>query len=165
MDPVSYAGWVGPQVAQTLWESATLHLQQFLSNTDWFQTLRFVFGPEIDETLALNTLQALISGEERPEIGLVSQVTINGANGAFSATTGVIYLAEEVVAGRSPEAIIAVFLQELGHYLDEQLNPQDAAGDEGALFSSVVRREALTASQIQALRRLLRTNIPTVEGE
>ena len=46
-----------------------------------------------------------------------------------------------------------MLLEEIGHSLDALLNPgEDAAGDEGAIFSAVVRGVKLSEAQLQALR-------------
>jgi hypothetical protein len=45
-----------------------------------------------------------------------------------------------------------VILEEIGHFVDAQVNPIDAQGDEGAIFSALVGGATLTPEQLQQLR-------------
>ena len=42
--------------------------------------------------------------------------------------------------------------EELGHYLDWQLNREDALGDEGEIFANLVLGELITDAELQALQ-------------
>ena len=66
------------------------------------------------------------------------------AKGAYAQATETIYLAEEWVGQQSIEGIVAVLIEEIGHWLDSQVNAIDTAGDEGAMFAALVQEQALT---------------------
>jgi uncharacterized repeat protein (TIGR01451 family) len=89
-----------------------------------------------------------------PTIEVRPSAQINGANGAFAVATNKIYLAEELLLGSGPgsEAVVAVLLEEVGHFIDAQLNAEDTPGDEGAIFSALVRGQELGAAQLAALQ-------------
>jgi hypothetical protein len=70
-----------------------------------------------------------------PEIVLLSDADISGAQGAFAASTGKIYLNADWLLTASEAWIQRVLTEEIGAYLDEQLSKIDTHGDEGALFS------------------------------
>ncbi|MFM6222949.1 MAG: hypothetical protein ACKPDM_21830, partial [Dolichospermum sp.] len=50
-----------------------------------------------------------------------------------------IYLSANFLATSTAEAISAVLLEEIGHYVDAQINQVDSAGDEGAIFAELVQ--------------------------
>jgi len=87
-----------------------------------------------------------------PDIEVSSVEGLNGAYGAFSPDTGKIYLSEELLESDFQELITAVFLEEYGHFVDAQLNTFDSPGDEGAIFSSLVRGKDLSIDRLQQLK-------------
>ena len=70
-----------------------------------------------------------------PEIVLLSDADISGAQGAYAASTGTIYLNEKWLLTASDEEIQRVLTEELGHSLDAQFNQMDTEGDEGEFFA------------------------------
>jgi hypothetical protein len=52
----------------------------------------------------------------------------------------------------SSAAIINVILEEIGHYVDAQINPVDTPGDEGAIFAELVQGNSLDVATLEALR-------------
>ncbi|MEM9005210.1 MAG: Calx-beta domain-containing protein, partial [Cyanobacteria bacterium P01_F01_bin.86] len=140
------------RILQPLWLNVAEQLQQFLADTDLTHKLYLAFGREFDLALAISLIQDLISGDAHPNLEILPTADINGANGAFAGSTGVVYLAEEFVSANDIETIAGVLLEELGHYLDQQLNHVDSAGDEGAIFSALVRGESLSESELQQLK-------------
>ena len=125
------------------------------------ERLAVAFGVGL-EPAAVSALQGeLVSGSyELPQIELRSVAELQGALGAYGLETGKIYLSEAFVAANlaaeeaaEEEPILAVLLEEVGHALDARLNPgADAAGDEGAIFSALVRGQALSEAQLAVLR-------------
>ena len=118
------------------------------------ELLSQIFGDSFDRNLADILLQ---NWQEKnfvdfPEIKIVSKSEINNANGAYAKESKTIYLAEEFLLQGNNESIAAVILEEYGHHLDTLLNQTDAPGDEGAIFSSLVRGKELTNEQIQTIR-------------
>ncbi|MFM6344962.1 MAG: hypothetical protein ACKPFK_07420, partial [Dolichospermum sp.] len=53
----------------------------------------------------------------------------------------------------SSATIINVILEEIGHYVDAQINQVDSAGDEGAIFAELVQGNSLDVATLDALRR------------
>ena len=74
-----------------------------------------------------------------------------GAAGAFAASTGTIYLNQDWLLTATEEAIISVLTEELGAFLDDQLNTVDTQGDEGALFSAELLGLELTKEERSAI--------------
>jgi len=64
-------------------------------------------------------------------------------NGAYAGENNTIYLAEEFLRENinNPIAVTEVIIEELGHALDWKLHPEDAEGDEGAIFAALVTGE------------------------
>jgi hypothetical protein len=141
---------------QGLWLEVAAQLQHFLADVDFTHKLHLAFGEAVAQPLAIDLIQGLIEGEGRPSIEVRSSAEINGANGAFAVATNKIYLAEELLLGfdgrADAEAIVSVLLEEVGHFIDAQLNREDASGDEGAIFSALVRGQALGPTQLTALQ-------------
>jgi uncharacterized repeat protein (TIGR01451 family) len=65
----------------------------------------------------------------------------------------------------SSESLVKVILEEIGHYVDAQINPVDSAGDEGAIFSAFTRGVPLTPEQIQFLESLDDNALITLDGQ
>ncbi|MBT9315774.1 Calx-beta domain-containing protein [Leptothoe spongobia] len=150
---------------QSLWLNISEQLQQFLTAADLVSKLTLAFGEAFDPQLAINLIQDLVNGDGRPDVELRSAAEINGANGAFSGSTGVVYLAEEFLSANAVETVANVFLEELGHYLDWHLNETDSVGDEGAIFSALVRGENLADDKLQQLKTEDDWTVVNLDGE
>lgn len=76
-----------------------------------------------------------------PEIKVVPSAQIDHAKGAFAQKTNTIYIAENFLAENvnNLDAVKAVILEEEGHYIDSRINEEDAPGDEGEIFSSLLQ--------------------------
>ncbi|PNW44704.1 UNVERIFIED_CONTAM: hypothetical protein BEN50_12680 [Euhalothece sp. KZN 001] len=74
-----------------------------------------------------------------PTVELLSNESISGAMGAYASSLETIYLNEDWLATASEEDALAVLMEELGHHLDNVVNEKDAAGDEGAIFASLLQ--------------------------
>ncbi len=158
---------------QTALDEATLQAQNYLSaiasDEDFLTKVTLAFGEGFDaEKLeGLRQQWAASNFGAIPAIEIRSSSEINGANGAFSADTNTIYLAQEYIAQNSsnPQAIADVLLEEIGHSVDSQINVSDAPGDEGAIFSAWVRREKLDEGQLQELKAEDDTATITLDGQ
>ncbi|MGB3405688.1 MAG: hypothetical protein WBA77_23615, partial [Microcoleaceae cyanobacterium] len=89
-----------------------------------------------------------------PEVEIRSSIDINRGAGAFSKNTNKIYLAEEyaVLHRNHTSAIADILLEETGHWVDAQINTEEAPGDEGAIFSALVRGKILDPYQLHELK-------------
>ncbi|WP_411868981.1 lectin-like protein [Vulcanococcus limneticus] len=85
-----------------------------------------------------------------PQIVLLSADDISGARGAYADSTDTIYLNQDWLLTASDEEIQRVLTEELGHYLDDQLNQGDSKGDEGEYFSYQLFSGNPSQSQLEA---------------
>lgn len=93
------------------------------------------------KTNAKGQLQSLVSQwsagnfKSLPEIVLLSNEDISGAQGAYADSTDTIYLNADWLLTADEGWIHRVLTEELGHSLDDQLNLVDTQGDEGEYLS------------------------------
>ena len=75
-------------------------------------------------------------------------------NGAYAKDSNTIYLSQEFVAANKDNvgAVTGVLVEEVGHSLDSQINVQDAAGDEGDIFSRLVRGQSISPGELVSLQ-------------
>ncbi|QVL52271.1 MAG: hypothetical protein KFB97_12615 [Cyanobium sp. M30B3] len=73
-----------------------------------------------------------------PPIILLPASSMPGAAGAYSDSTGTIYLNDHWLQHAPTTKALAVLTEELGHYLDSKLNELDTPGDEGATFAKAL---------------------------
>ncbi|MGK7926361.1 MAG: cadherin-like domain-containing protein [Spirulina sp.] len=132
---------------------ARSHLRNFASSPDFASKMQLAFGEKIDAS-GLQTAWKNENFSIIPDIEVRSQVELNGALGAYAKANNTIYLSREYLLQNiaNSEAIAALFLEEIGHAIDVRLNVTDASGDEGAIFSALVRGESLTPKQLQQLK-------------
>jgi hypothetical protein len=84
-----------------------------------------------------------------PEIIILDDALMQGAQGAYTAAREQIFLAKSTVNGDSVTGLEAILLEEYGHYLDTKFNPgQDSPGDEGELFSLVLLGSPITEEEL-----------------
>ncbi|NER78777.1 MAG: hypothetical protein F6K42_04205, partial [Leptolyngbya sp. SIO1D8] len=128
-------------------------LQSFARNSGFqADVLAPVFGTKVDlqvlEQLSWQIAQGNFSA--LPKIEIRSRNNLSGARGAYVAQTDTIYLAQDFLENATAGQIVAVLLEEIGHSIDARINSGDSAGDEGAIFSAIVRDVALNEAQLQA---------------
>src|SRR3569832_2104767 len=138
-------------------KSTAQHYLSTIASSEYFVTkVAIAFGDCFDAAKAEDLRQEWLAGDfdSLPAIEIRSAAEINGANGAFSADTNKIYLSQEYITqnASNPQAIATVLLEEIGHFVDWQLNEMDSPGDEGAIFSVLVLGNALEEPQLQSLR-------------
>jgi hypothetical protein len=114
---------------------------------------------------AVTPAQYLAALTTLPAFEVRSDEDLKGALGAFSAQTGKIYLTESLVTG-DPVQLNAVLLEEIGHYLDFHFNGAiDSAGDEGDIFSRLVRGNSVDAVTLKALKAENDWATITIDGQ
>lgn len=146
--------------SQSVLEEAIVNAQSYLSkfaeSNVFLQKITDVFGSSFDADKLGYFRQSWLNGdfEALPEIEIRSQEDLGGANGAFAASTNKIYLAKEYIAQNSLNsgAIVDVLLEEIGHFVDANINQLDTVGDEGEIFSAVVRGDNLNPQQLSVLK-------------
>jgi Ca2+-binding RTX toxin-like protein len=148
---------------------SVLSTLKLLANGSNFRTIiREAFGDQF-QTGALNTLgQQWSTGDFSglPQVEIVSGTTLGGALAGYAQSNNKIYLSQEFLAQNlsNPSALKSVLLEELGHFIDAQINVVDAQGDEGAIFRELLSGLGLTPQQLQALRSEDDHRIVNVDG-
>ncbi|WP_301951353.1 Calx-beta domain-containing protein, partial [Microcystis aeruginosa] len=129
-------------------------LFDFAQSDGFWANLETAFGTSYDVVKATELRQQWQSRNfsQIPEIEVVNSSVLGSANGAYGISTNKIYLSESFFASASLDALVAVILEEIGHYVDAQINQVDSAGDEGAIFAELVQGDALSDSQLALLR-------------
>lgn len=112
-----------------------------------------VFGAGYDRNLAEQYRQSALRGDFSwmPEVRFVDAKTLGGANGAYNAEQGVVYINRDLAA-TDPAKAARTFVEEAGHHLDAKLNKSDSQGDEGEMFRRVLGGEQLSAQQVAGIR-------------
>ncbi|MFM7713478.1 MAG: endo-1,3-1,4-beta-glycanase ExsH, partial [Microcystis sp.] len=125
-------------------------LFDFAQSDGFWVNLETAFGTSYDVVKATQLRQQWRSRDfsQLPEIEVVNSSVLGSANGAYGISTNKIYLSESFFASASLDALVAVILEEIGHYVDAQVNRVDTVGDEGELFSHLVRGVNLTEAEL-----------------
>ncbi len=136
-----------------------------MARDDFSDTLRTAFGNTVNFATARAAVSDILAGSG-PRIEVVSEKALNGAFAAYDDTEKTIFVSREFLMAPStdPAALVAVLLEEFGHYIDARANATDAPGDEGELFSRLVLGQTLTAADIDALRAQQDHGFITIAG-
>ncbi|MFN7908478.1 MAG: calcium-binding protein [Microcystis sp.] len=129
-------------------------LFNFAQSDDFWANLETAFGASYDVVKATEIQQQWKSRNfsQIPPIEVLSDEVLGTANGAYSSSTNKIYLSASFLNTASSAAIVNVILEEIGHYVDAQINQVDSAGDEGAIFAELVQGNSLNVATLDALR-------------
>jgi hypothetical protein len=136
------------------------------SNSQRDYIMGTAFGQDYnqDSTNQILTAWAQNNFTGTPHIELVSGQNFNGA---YAKDNNTIYLSGEFLGANKDniEAVTGVLVEEVGHYLDSQINVQDAAGDEGDIFSRLVRGQSISAGELVSLHGEDDTATFTLNGQ
>ncbi|AVQ73664.1 hypothetical protein B5D77_22380 [Microcystis sp. MC19] len=126
----------------------------FAQSDGFWANLETAFGTSYDVVKATQLRQQWQSRNfsQLPEIEVVSGAVLGTANGAYGISTNKIYLSESFLASASLDALVAVVLEEIGHFVDAQVNAEDSAGDEGEIFSGIVQGKVFESEQLKLLK-------------
>ena len=129
-------------------------LFNFAQSDGFWANLAIAFGASYDVVKATQLRQQWQSRNfsQIPPIEVLSDEVLGTANGAYSSSTNKIYLSASFLNTASPAAIVNVILEEIGHYVDAQINQTDSAGDEGAIFSGIVQGKVFESEQLKLLK-------------
>ncbi|GCL48869.1 hemolysin-type calcium-binding region protein [Microcystis aeruginosa NIES-3804] len=129
-------------------------LFNFAQSDGFWANLETAFGTSYDVVKATELRQQWQSRNfsQIPPIEVLSDEVLGTANGAYSSSTNKIYLSASFLNTASSAAIVNVILEEIGHYVDAQINQVDSAGDEGAIFAELVQGNSLDVAILDALR-------------
>jgi subtilisin family serine protease/Ca2+-binding RTX toxin-like protein len=129
-------------------------LKNFAGLNDFWNLFEIAFGTQYDHTVATNLRSQWLVGDfsSFPQIEILDSSILGNANGAYGTSTNKIYLASDFLDTATETDIIAVLLEEYGHFIDAHINQKDSAGDEGDIFSNLVRGNILSAVTLQTLK-------------
>ncbi|WP_199247574.1 VWD domain-containing protein [[Phormidium] sp. ETS-05] len=149
------------------WQAAQDLLKSFATEGDYDAKMQGIFGDRLDGEKARVLAASWAAGDFSafPAIEVRDSAEINGAWGAFAQATGKIYLSRELVKAGDVGAIGSVLLEEYGHYIDAQVNYEDALGDEGALFAASVEGQPLNESDILTLKAEDDSAVVVLDGQ
>jgi hypothetical protein len=150
-------------------QNTSEYLRQFRFNAGYTTKLETAFGSNFNRSVANQIFDKLAKGNfsDIPSIEIVNRKDINGANGAFAIATGKIYLSQEFITANAQNvnAIVAVLLEEYGHYVDSRINTKDAAGDEGDIFARLVQGKSISQQELAVLRAEDDSATVTLDGQ
>jgi Ca2+-binding RTX toxin-like protein len=129
---------VNINLQQTL-SYALLSLSDFANGASFWSVLELAFGKDFDRVVAEEIRQNLSEKTFLPpEIVVVDSLVLGSTLGAFSSENNTIYLNQNLLESGDIYRSSATIIEEIGHWIDNQINSQDAAGDEGAIFRLLV---------------------------
>jgi RTX calcium-binding nonapeptide repeat (4 copies) len=131
-------------------------LNDFAVSPDFDAQVSGIFGAGYDRT-QLSMIQTFWQSNQLldlPAFEVVGATALSGAQAAFAHSTNTIYFSEDFLAANADRAdvVVSVLLEEIGHFVDAQLNVVDTPGDEGAIFSAIVRGETLSPESLALLQ-------------
>jgi Ca2+-binding RTX toxin-like protein len=123
------------------------------------------FGTSYNRTIAELLRGKWQKGDfsDLPPIQIVDSTVLSGGKGAYSKKENRIYLSSNLIG--NVQTINKVIIEEIGHYVDTQINQVDSPGDEGAIFAELVPGNSLDLATLDALRGENDQTIITVNGE
>jgi Ca2+-binding RTX toxin-like protein len=132
------------------------YLSKFRFDPEYSQKLETAFGTDFNREVADKLFNNFADRNftNIPTIKIVNRADIYGGNAAFSADTGLVYLAVEFLTEnyKNPSIITDVLLEETGHFVDSHINKIDSPGDEGEIFANLVQGNLLSEQELQALK-------------
>ena len=98
--------------------------------------LESIFGPRLNWAAAFKQLAAFRQADFSliPPVRILSSSDMPGLWGGYSRDTREIYLSADCPA----ELLSAVLIEEIGHFLDQELCSEETPGEEGARFAAAV---------------------------
>jgi hypothetical protein len=134
--------------------SVYAQITSFANLSNFWDLFETAFGSSYDFATATSFRSQWQGGDFSlfPQIEVVSSDVLDTANGAYAISTNKIYLSDQFVSVASQQSLEAVILEEFGHFVDAQVNATDTAGDEGELFSAIVRGVNLSAAELGRIK-------------
>ncbi len=142
------------------------YLNNFANSSDFSNGFDLAFGNNYDRHLVrIFQKQWQTKTFTIPPIQIVQDRVLGTAVGAFAASNNTIYISETLATSGNIDRLTAVLLEELGHSIDARINTKDSAGDEGEIFSNLVRGNHLSATQLAALKAEDDRAVITINGK
>ena len=147
---------ITPLMASLIQEAIAVASQSLDAFISQGASIEVAFGGDYDQLLAGRLFSAFAKGDFSaiPDIKIMSDADLGATNGGFSSSTNTIYLNQGFLEQNqeSPNAVARVLLEEIGHFIDSQINPTRSGGDEGEIFARLVQGETLSQEKLAALR-------------
>jgi hypothetical protein len=136
-------------------QNAYNSLTNFARRDDFIVKIQTAFGQAYDSAKVESLRHQWDSGDfsSLPNIEVRTGAELQGANAAYAGATNTIYFSQDFLnqyAG-NVQVVAAVLIEEIGHSVDWKINTTDTPGDEGELFSALVRGVDLSQEQIQQM--------------
>ncbi|MFN9174540.1 MAG: hypothetical protein ACK58N_08525 [Synechocystis sp.] len=134
--------------------SVYAQLTSFAKLENFWSLFDTAFGSSYDFATAATLRSQWQKGifSQFPPIEIISSDVLGKANGAYAISTNKIYLSDQFVNKASQQSLVAVILEEFGHFVDAKVNKTDTAGDEGEYFADVVLGKSLSTAEIVWLK-------------
>lgn len=145
---------------QTILPLAQKALREFGQSPDFASKMNLAFGDGFESrserlcqrqsSQSITLLESLTKFKPVPfEILPSGQIQAKGAFGGDK-----IYISEALLDPETtnPQVAVSVLLEEMGHYLDSQINAVDSPGDEGAIFAKLVQNQPFAVGELAALK-------------
>ncbi|WP_174782884.1 choice-of-anchor Q domain-containing protein, partial [Dolichospermum sp. UHCC 0299] len=128
-------------------------LSTFAGLDNFWNLFDTAFGTQYNRSGAEILRLQWLSGDfgQLPQVEILDSSILGNANGAYASSNNKIYLSANFLATSTAEAISAVLLEEIGHFIDAQINLSDSAGDEGEKFSALVQGQNLTTQELDRI--------------
>jgi uncharacterized repeat protein (TIGR01451 family) len=142
-------------------------LTAFAGLDDFWGRFDTAFGTNHDRAMALTFQSQWLAGDfnQLPTVEVIDDQILGNARGAYASSSNIIYLSDQFVATASQSDMEAVILEEFGHFVDAQVNSVDSPGDEGELFSALVRGVSLSAAELSRIKTEDDTAIIVIDGQ
>ncbi|ABG50105.1 Na-Ca exchanger/integrin-beta4 [Trichodesmium erythraeum IMS101] len=141
------------------WSEVRNNLAEFASSETFERDMLSVFGESTNVDLGRTIIDALVKGEDWPQINVVPAALMNGAAGGFDPLTGEVYLGDSLVEPLSVVGsetrefdLVGVLTEEIAHSIEWKLNLTDTPGDEGEYLAALVNGDELSEGEIARLR-------------
>jgi Ca2+-binding RTX toxin-like protein len=141
-------------------------LTAFAQQSNFLAIIDRSFGTGFDSARLTQIQQQWLAGDFRslPEVEIVDASGLGTAVGAYGASTNQIYLSADFVNSADELAISAVLTEEIGHWVDGQINATDTPGDEGEFFAALVWNRDLSAAQLSQIQQEDDSKTISVDG-
>ncbi|WP_013321645.1 FG-GAP-like repeat-containing protein [Gloeothece verrucosa] len=142
-------------------------LTRFATQPEFYDQFGLAFGENYNQEIAESIRQSLAQGDfsQLPKVEIISSDILGNANGAYANSVQTIFLSDQFVKTHNIEEIAGVLTEEIGHYIDSQINRFDAAGDEGDIFSHLVQGKLLPDEKLALLKLEDDSGVITVGGQ
>ena len=141
------------------WSEVRNNLAEFASSETFERDMLSVFGESTNVDLGRTIIDALVKGEDWPQINVVPAALMNGAAGGFDSLTGEVYLGDSLVEPLSVMGsetrefdLVGVLTEEIAHSIEWKLNLTDTPGDEGEYLAALVNGDELSEGEVARLR-------------